>query len=62
MGDYATDEDEKEQLELDGKEDQQDDDDQGVDLFIKTATDIKRVLPSIFNLKVVSAFISLHKD
>ena len=26
----------------------------GLDVFIRTATGIKRVLPSIFNLKVVS--------
>lgn len=30
------------------------------DLFIKTATGIKRVLPSIFNLKVVSEAGRLH--
>jgi len=27
----------------------------GLDVFFRTASDIKRVLPSIFNLKVVSA-------
>ena len=32
----------------------------GLDVFIRTATGIKRVLPSIFNLKVVSCDTCQH--